>query len=80
MVQANYLSVNPLAMDRRRKKRNQSKPKIIDRYLESDEIHAVLNTLHTQPIKTDTQQFQVIRVRYIILFYCYFIRVFVLAK
>lgn len=48
LVQTNDLIGNPLAIDRRRKRRNQGKPRIVDRYLELDEIHAVLNTLDEQ--------------------------------
>jgi site-specific recombinase XerD len=71
LVQTNYLIGNPLAVDRRRKKRNQSKPRIIDRYLELDEIHAVLNALAEHPITDDTVRFQVVRARYIILLLFY---------
>ena len=71
LVQCNYLIGNPLAVDRRRKKRNQSKPNIIDRYLELDEINAVLDALSEYPINDDNQQFQVIRARYIILLLFY---------
>lgn len=44
LVQTHYLLGNPLAVDRRRKRR-QEKPRIIDRYLELDEIQAVLKAL-----------------------------------
>lgn len=71
LVQTNYLTGNPLAVDRRRKKRNQGQSKIIDRYLELDEIHAVLNALTKYPIKNEAQQFQVLRARYIILLLFY---------
>jgi len=71
LVQTNYLTGNPLAVDRRRKKRNRSQSKIIDRYLELDEIHSVLNALTEYPIKDDDHQFQVIRARYIILLLFY---------
>lgn len=67
LVQTNYLSGNPMAVDRRRKKRNLSKPKIIDRYLELDEIYTVLDALNEYSIKNETQHFQVIRAHYIIL-------------
>jgi integrase/recombinase XerD len=71
LVQTNYLVGNPLAVDRRRKKRHQTKPRIIDRYLELDEIHAVLDALSHHPIQDKDDQFQVIRARYIILLLFY---------
>lgn len=71
LVQTNYLSGNPLAVDRRRKKRNQAKPRIVDRYLELDEIHATLDALNTYPTKDEAQIFQMIRARYIILLLFY---------
>lgn len=71
LVQTNYLTGNPLAVDRRRKKRNRSQLKIIDRYLELDEIHAVLNALKEYPIKSEECQFQVTRARYIVLLLFY---------
>lgn len=71
LVQTNYLMGNPLAVDRRRKKRNQSKPQLIDRYLEIDEIFAVLKALTHHANKNDKETFQVIRARYIILLLFY---------
>lgn len=71
LVQSNYLIGNPLAVDRRRKKRNKASPNIIDRYLELIEIHAVLDALDAHPAKDDKEQFQVIRARYIILLLFY---------
>ena len=71
LVQTNYLMGNPLAIDRRRKKRHQTKPRIIDRYLELDEIRAVLEALADYPTYDDLSQFKVIRVRYIILLLFY---------
>lgn len=71
LVQANYLIGNPLAIDRKRKRR-QAKPKIIDRYLELDEIQAVLTALsHYATYNKDESQFQVIRAKYIILLLFY---------
>ncbi len=67
LVQTNYLSGNPMAVDRRRKRRNNSKPKIIDRYLELDEIHATLDALTDVKDNKQTNPYQVIRARYIIL-------------
>lgn len=71
LVQMNYLIGNPLAVDRRRKKRNQVKPRLIDRYLELDEIQAVLDGLLQHPTKTDVKKFQVMRAKYIILLLFY---------
>jgi site-specific recombinase XerD len=70
LVQTNYLTGNPLAVDRRRKRRLQAKP-IIDRYLELDEIKASLYALSVYPVNDKTQEFQVIRARYIILLLFY---------
>lgn len=67
LVQTNYLSGNPMAVDRRRKRRNNAKPKIIDRYLELDEIHATLDALSDAENNTNINSYQVIRARYIIL-------------
>tara|TARA_R110002124_G_scaffold281572_2_gene456024 strand:- start:407 stop:1630 length:1224 start_codon:yes stop_codon:yes gene_type:complete len=71
LVQTNYLTGNPLAIDKRRKKRNSSKPQIIDRYLELDEIHAVLDALANHATDTAQQKFQVVRATYIILLLFY---------
>lgn len=71
LVQTNYLIGNPLAVDRRRKKRNDGKSNIVDRYLELDEIHAVLDALNEYPKKDENNEFQVIRARYIILLLFY---------
>jgi len=71
LVQSNYLIGNPLAVDRRRKKRNKSKNNIIDRYLELDEINSVLKALSGYPVKDDKQKFQVVRARYIVLLLFY---------
>ena len=67
LVQTNYLSGNPMAVDRRRKRRNNAKPKIIDRYLELDEIHATLDSLTDASDNKHTNPYQIIRARYIIL-------------
>ena len=71
LVQMNYLIGNPLAVDRRRKKRNQARVQIIDRYLELDEIQATLSALSQYPANDDTKEFQVIRAQYIILLLFY---------
>lgn len=71
LVQTNYLTGNPLAVDRRRKRHNKQKPQLIDRYLELDELDAVLNALSEYSVKDDTRSFQVSRARYIILLLFY---------
>lgn len=71
LVQTNYLVGNPLAVDRRRKRRNQVKPRIIDRYLEQEEIQVTLDALSSYPINDEAQSFQVVRARYIILLLFY---------
>lgn len=71
LVQTNYLIGNPLAVDRRRKRRNQEGPRIVDRYLELDEIQAVLDALNDYPINSDTDAFKIIRARYIVLLLFY---------
>ncbi|OGT27130.1 MAG: hypothetical protein A3E54_00675 [Gammaproteobacteria bacterium RIFCSPHIGHO2_12_FULL_41_25] len=71
LVQTNYLVGNPLAVDRRRKKRNKTKPQLIDRYLEIDEIYSVLNALSNYAQNKIQETFQVVRARYIILLLFY---------
>ena len=71
LVQTNYLIGNPLAVDRRRKRRNQSKPKVIDRYLELDEIQTVLKILSEYAPPSHSKKFQVLRARYIIMLLFY---------
>lgn len=71
LVQTGYLEGNPLAIDKRRKKRNSSNNKVIDRYLELDEIHAVLNSLSNYQLSNDKQIFQALRARYVILLLFY---------
>ena len=71
LVQSKYLPGNPLAIDRRRKKRHNTKLKLIDRYLELDEIHAVLDALSEYPIKDEQEKFRIIRANYIILLLFY---------
>lgn len=71
LVQTNYLTGNPLAVERRRKRNKKTKPTIIDRYLELDEIHAVLDALAECKIKDEQAAFKVARARYIILLLFY---------
>ncbi|MDP1574947.1 MAG: tyrosine-type recombinase/integrase [Coxiellaceae bacterium] len=65
LVQSNYLTGNPLAVDRRRKKRQVRTANIIDRYLEKDEINATLKAL------SEINTFHATRARYIILLLFY---------
>ena len=71
LVQTHYLTGNPLAVDRRRKKRHDSEPRIIDRYLEIDEIQLILQYLNNYPINDQQDIFKVCRARYIILLLFY---------
>lgn len=71
LVQTRYLVGNPLAIDKRRKKRQKTKPQIIDRYLERDEIHAALDALEDYATRDNKHIFQVRRARYIILLLFY---------
>lgn len=66
LVQINYLSGNPLAVNRRRNK-NTSVSKIVDRYLELDEINFVLEALS----KCQEEKFSIVRAKYIILLLFY---------
>lgn len=70
LVQANYLIGNPLAVDRRRKKRQTRVANVIDRYLEKDEINATLSALAEFSDNTENH-FQSVRARYIILLLFY---------
>ena len=67
LVQTNYLIGNPLAVDRRRKRRNQVAPRVIDRYLEMDDIQMTLDALSSHSTQNTSESFQTIRARYIIL-------------
>lgn len=71
LVQTNYLTGNPLAVERRRKRRKQSKPQIIDRYLEISELLTVLDAIQGFTAQNESQQFQAIRAKYIILLLFY---------
>ncbi len=72
LVQTHYLTGNPLAVDRRRKRRsNTQQQNIIDRYLELDELTAVLDALDEYPAENQKMAFQVARARYIILLLFY---------
>lgn len=71
LVQTNYLTGNPLAVERRRKQRNKTKSQLIDRYLELDELGAILSALDVHTNTNEQQTFQVVRARYIILLLLY---------
>ncbi len=71
LTQTQYLIGNPMAIDKRRKKRHAHERRIVDRYLELDEIHAVLEALDDYPVKEAIDAFQIIRARYIILLLFY---------
>lgn len=71
LVQTNYLTGNPLAVERRRKRRIKTKPKIIDRYLEITEILAVLDAIDVHASQNKIQLFNTCRARYIILLLFY---------
>lgn len=69
LVQCRYLTGNPLAINRRRHSNNAA-PKIVDRYLELDEINIVLTAL-SKYITENSQKFLAIRAKYIILLLFY---------
>ena len=70
LVQCHFLPGNPLAINRRRNKNNTA-PKIVDRYLELDEINAVLTALSTHATNNAEQKFLAVRAKYIILLLFY---------
>jgi len=70
LVQCHYLAGNPLAINRRRNKNNTTS-KIVDRYLELDEINAVLTALSKYTTMQSQQKFLAIRAKYIILLLFY---------
>ena len=71
LVQTNYLTGNPLVVERRRKKHKKNKSRIIDRYLELDEINATLDALTEYKITDEQEAFKIARARYIILLLFY---------
>ena len=67
-----YLQGNPVALNRRRKHSTQVAPRLVERYLEMDELIAVLDTLEAYPLHNhDRDGFRVARARYIILLLFY---------
>jgi len=71
LVQTNYLTGNPLAVDRRRKRRINTVQNIVDRYLELDELLAVLDALDEHPAENEKTTFHIARARYIVLLLFY---------
>ncbi|MFM8454997.1 MAG: tyrosine-type recombinase/integrase [Gammaproteobacteria bacterium] len=71
LVEMNYLLGNPFALNKRRKRTKNAQSKIVDRYLELDEIRAVLESLDKQAANKETEAFQILRARYIILLLFY---------
>ena len=70
LVQTNYLAGNPLAVEKKRQRRS-SKPKLIDRYLELDEINAVIDALDAYPVPDRDVEFKVARAKYVVLLLFY---------
>ncbi len=70
LVLTNYLIGNPLAMEKRRK-RKAPEPRIIDRYLTLEELNVTLEQLHELECQTAEQLFQKHRAIYIILLLFY---------
>lgn len=71
LVEMHYLHGNPVAINRRRKRKSEA-PRIVDRYLEMDELISVLEALDHYPIKDVLRdEFRIARARYIILLLFY---------
>lgn len=71
LVEMHYLQGNPVAMNRRRKRKSNAGARLVERYLEMDELISVLNALDGYPIKKESDAFRVARARYIILLLFY---------
>ncbi len=71
LVQGQYLLGNPMAINRRKTRSKKSRPTIIDRYLEWDEICAVLRALSNYPMQSPRDAFRVGRARYMVLLFFY---------
>ncbi len=72
LVEMHYFQGNPVAMDRRRKRNTQTGPRLVERYLEMDELIAVLDALEAYPLRHHARdRFRVARARYIILLLFY---------
>lgn len=71
LVEMNYLYGNPVAINRRRKRKPEN-ARLVDRYLEMDELIAVLEALDHYPLKDhERDAFRIARARYIILLLFY---------
>lgn len=70
LVQLDELAGNPLAVDRRRKKR-QDNSKVIDRYLELEEIKTIIRAVDNYPNLQKDDEFKKARAKYIILLLFY---------
>lgn len=64
LVQNNYLSGNPMAVDKRRKGKKSNST---ERWLERDEIQTTLDALSEYKAETNEQRFEIARAKYIIL-------------
>ena len=71
LVEMHYLQGNPVAMNRRRKKKSNAGARLVERYLEMDELISVLDALDNYPVRKDSDAFRVARARYIILLLFY---------
>jgi site-specific recombinase XerD len=71
LVEMHYLQGNPVALNRRRKQRAQPAQRLVERYLEMDEINAVLDALTTYPHRHARDNFRIARAYYIILLLFY---------
>lgn len=71
LVQTQYLLGNPLAVERRRKRQVDAKPKIIDRYLTLEEIQHTLDAINEHSSMNQHHAFQTQRAQYIILLLFY---------
>lgn len=67
LVEMQYFHGNPVAMNRRRKRHSQQGPRLVERYLEMDELSEVLKALGDRPLNDEHDKFRVARARYIIL-------------
>ena len=71
LVEMRYLQGNPIAMNRRRKRKSPIAARLVERYLEMDELIAVLNALDDYPQPDAQHKFRIVRARYIILLLFY---------
>jgi len=71
LVEMHYLRGTPVTLNRRRKKSKRTQPRLVERYLEMDELNAVLDALESYPLQRPNDKFRVIRARYMILLLFY---------